>query len=113
MRTLCHDAIDRTRGADARIENGVAALYTDLSNTVAQWKQRDLRVVYNGLTLKDALTAAYESEDRACVAAAAGDSNAANPLDPYMHKTPETDVQRWIAQIVEPASFAEMRPVGH
>ena len=113
MRALCHDAIDGTRGADASIQNGVATLYNDLSNTVAQWKQRDLRVVYNGLTLKDALTAAYEAQDRACVAAAAGGSNGANPLDPYLHKSPETDVQRLITQIVEPASFAEMRPVGH
>jgi hypothetical protein len=110
MRELCHDAIDRTRGTDGHIEEGVATLYTDLSKTVAQRMQGDLRVVYNGVTLKDALTDAYSAQDQACVTAA---GSGTSPLDRYMHQSPETDVQRLIAQIVEPDSFSQMRPVGH
>jgi hypothetical protein len=110
MRELCHDAIDRTRGADGHIEEGVATLYTELSKTVAQRMQGDLRVVYNGLTLKDALTEAYNAQNQACMTAS---SFGISPLNRYMHQSPETDVQRLIAQIVEPASFSQMRPVGH
>jgi hypothetical protein len=110
MRELCHDAIDHTRGADGRIEEGVATLYADLSKTVTQRMQGDLRVVYNGVTLKDALTDAYSAQDQACVTAA---GSGTSPLDRYMHQSPETDVQWLIAQIVEPDSFSQMRPVGH
>lgn len=105
MRTLCHDAAS---GADDRVQQGVATLYTDLSQTVAAWRQKDLRVVYNGMTLKDALTDAYASEERACGAT----STAGSPLDRYLHRSPNTDVQRLIADIVPPASFDEMKPVG-
>ena len=112
MRALCQDAIGRTRGADERVEQGVAALYADLSQTVAAWRQRDLRVVYNGMTLKDALTDAYAAQDHACVVASAA-SSGASPLDRFMHRSPDTDVQSLIAGIVPPASFDEMQPVGH
>lgn len=112
MRTLCQDAIGRTRGADERVEHGVAALYADLSQTVAAWRQRDLRVVYNGMTLKDALTDAYAAQDRACVAAGAA-SSGPSPLDRFMHRSPDTDVPSLIAGIVPPASFDAMQPVGH
>ena len=113
MRALCHDAVDRTSGADARLEQGVATLYADLSQTVAAWKERDLRVVYNGLTLKDALAHAYAAQDRACVVASAANKDGTSPLDRFMHRSPDTDVQGLIAEIVPPASFAEMQPVGH
>ncbi|MGN6517357.1 MAG: hypothetical protein ACTHLR_16135 [Rhizomicrobium sp.] len=110
MNALCQDAIGDARGSDARIEAGIASLYSDLSRTITAWKGRDLRVVYNDLTLKDALTDAYAAQDRAC--AASVDKAGASPLDRYMHRSPQTDVQRLIAEIVEPESFAEMKPVG-
>jgi len=110
MNALCRDAIGGTRGSDARIESGVASLYADLSQTIDAWKERDLRVVYNGSTLRDALTDAYVSQNRACAKSAG--SVVTSPLDQYMHRSPETDVQRLIAEIVEPASFAQMKPVG-
>lgn len=110
MTALCRDAIGNARGSDARIQSGVTSLYTDLSRTIAAWKDRDLRVVYNGLTLKDALTNAYAAQDRACAASA--EKTGTSPLDRYMHRSPETDVQRLIADIVEPESFAQMKPVG-
>lgn len=110
MNALCQDAIGRTRGYAARIETGVASLYSDLSQTITVWKGRDLRVVYNGPTLKDALLDAYAAQNRACAASA--EKTATSPLDRYMHRSPETDVQRLIAEIVEPESFAKMKPVG-
>lgn len=110
MNALCADAIGKTRGSDARIEAGIASLYTDLSRTITAWKGRDLRVVYNELTLKDALMDAYAAQNRACAASA--DKTGTNPLDRYMHRSPETDVQRLIADIVAPESFTEMKPVG-
>jgi hypothetical protein len=113
MRTLCRDAADRSRDADERVEQGVATLYADLSQTVAAWQQKDLRVVYNGLTLKDALTDAYTAQDRACAVANAANKDGASPLDRFMHRSPQTDVQGLIAGIVEPASFSRMQPVGN
>lgn len=110
MRTLCRDAAS---GADDRVQQGVATLYADLSQTVAAWQQKDLRVVYNGMTLKEALTDAYAAQDRACIATSTASKNGSSPLDRYMHQSPNTDVQRLIADIVPPASFDEMKPVGH
>ncbi len=109
MKSLCHDAIDRPRGADENIEKGIATLYADLSEAAAQRMQGDLRVVYNGLTLRDALAEAYDDQNHACMTAA---GSGTSPLDQFMHQSPETDVQMLIAQIVEPASLAQMRPVG-
>jgi hypothetical protein len=108
MRALCHDAVDHASGADERVEQGVTALYMDLYQTAAAWRQRDLRVVYNGTSLQDALADAYAEQNRACAATGKGPS----PLDRFMRR-PETDVPRLIASIVEPASFSQMQPVGH
>lgn len=113
MRALCHDATDKTRGADAHVEKGLATLYADLSQMVAAWKQHDLRVVYHGLSLKDALAETYAAQDHACAAVGSGDKDGISPLNRFMHRSPENDIQRLIAQIVEPTSFAEMQPVGH
>lgn len=110
MNALCQDAIGRARGSDARIESGIASLYSDLSRTITDWKGRDLRIVYNKLTLKDALLDAYAAQNQACAASA--DKTGTSPLDWYMHRSPETDVQRLIAEIVEPESFTQMKPVG-
>lgn len=113
MRSLCRDAIDQTKGADERVEQGVATLYADLSQTVAAWQQRDHRVVYDGLTLQDSLTDAYAAESRACIAANPNTKDGTSPLDRFMRQSPQTDVPRLIADIVTPASFAQMQPVGH
>ena len=111
MNALCNDAIGNARGSDARIEAGIASLYTDLFRAITGWKGRDLRVVYNALTLKDALMDAYAAQNRACAASA--DKTETSPLDRFMHRSPKTDVQKLIAEIVEPESFAQMKPVGH
>lgn len=113
MRALCHDANDRTDRADKRVQQGVAALYADLSQTVAAWQQKDHRVVYDGVSLQDALTAAYAAQDRACVVADPESKDGTISLDRFMRQSPQTDVLRLITDIVTPASFAEMQPVGH
>jgi hypothetical protein len=110
MNALCQDAIGKARGSDARIEAGITTLYAYLSRTITAWEGRDLRVVYNELTLKDALMDAYAAQNRACAASA--DKTGTSPLERYMHRSPQTDVQRLIADIVEPESFAQMKPVG-
>lgn len=113
MRALCRDAAGKTQGADAHIVKDVATLYADLSQMVAAWERHDHRVVYHGLSLKDALAETYAAQDRACIASGSSDKEGTSPLDRVMRRSPETDVQRLIAQIVEPASFAEMQPVGY
>lgn len=115
MGTLCRDARDRTRESDARVKNGLAALYADLSKMAALWEQRDLRVVYHGSSLKETLAEAYAAQEHACIAAGAGDSRWTNknPLDRFVQRSPESDIQRLIAQIDESAPFAGMRPVGY
>ena len=113
MRALCRDASDRRGEADERVEQGVAKLYADLSQTVEAWQQRDHRVVYNGLTLQDSLMDTYAAENRACVAADPNNKDATSLLERFMRKSPKTDVLRLIAEIVTPASFSQMQPVGH
>jgi hypothetical protein len=53
---------------------------------------------------------AYAAQNRACAASA--EKAGTSPLERYMHRSPGTDVQRLIADIVEPESFAQMKPVG-
>ena len=115
MGTLCRDAKEGTRKSDARVERGFADLYADLSKASALWEQRDLRVVYHGSSLKQALADTYVAEEHACVLdnSGAGSRIAQSPPDQFLHRSPETDVQRLIAQIDESRPFAGMRPVGY
>src|SRR5262249_11884411 len=91
MGSLCRDARDGTREADARIKSGLAALYADLSKMAALWKQRDLRVVYHGNSLKQTLAETYAAQERACVIADSVDGRltAGSPLDQFMRRSPE------------------------
>lgn len=115
MGSLCRDAKDGTRDARARVKSGLATLYADLSKNAALWEQRDLRVVYHGISLKQTLAETYAAQEHACVVANSGDgaSTAGNPLDQFVRRSPETDVQRLIAQLNDSAPFAGMRPVGY
>jgi hypothetical protein len=108
--SLCREANDKSRDADARVEKGFVTLYTDLTNDIASWKQRDLRVVYHGSSLKDALAETYAAQQQACVASA--DARRTNPLDRFAQQPAAIYIQRLIAQTYEPATFAEMQPVG-
>lgn len=113
MGTLCRDAKAGTPEAAARVQSGFANLYNDLSRAATLWEQRDLRVVYHGSSLKQTLADTYVAEEHACVIDNAGGQVAANPLDQFVHRSPETDVPRLIAQIAETGPFVAMRPVGN
>jgi hypothetical protein len=112
MGSLCRDAKAGTPEADARVKSGFAGLYADLSKVSALWEQRDLRVVYHGSSLKKTLADTYAAEKQACVIDNPGGS-AQSLLDPFVRRSPETDVQKLIAQINESTPFAGMRPVGY
>jgi hypothetical protein len=115
MGTLCRDAKVGTRDSNARIKIGFANLYADLSKASALWEQHDLRVVYHGSSLKQALADAYVAEEQACVM----DNSRADPRvaqslpAQFIHRSPETDVQGLIAGINESRPFVGMRPVGY
>jgi len=112
---LCPDAKEGTPEADARVKSGLATLYADLSKNAALWKQRDLRVVYHGYSLKKTLAETYAAQEHACVITNSDDGRwtARSPLDQFVRRSPEIDVQRLISQIDESAPFAGMRPVGY
>jgi hypothetical protein len=111
MGSLCRDAKEGTREADARVKAGLANLHADLSKAASQWAARDLRVVYRGPSLKQSLAETYAAEERACVKSGDGARLAGSALDRF--ESPETDVSRLIAQIDDTSPFSGMRPVGY
>jgi len=115
MNSLCRDAKAGTKEADARIESGIANLYADLAKTSAQWAQHDLRVVFHGVSLKQALADTYVAAEYACVydPSSDGERTPGSPLDQFVRRSPETDVQRLIIQIDDSVPLSEMRPVGY
>lgn len=114
MDSLCHDAKLGTPEADARVQSGLSGLSADLSKDAAAWEARDLRVVYHGVSLKQTLADAYAAKEQACVAdASAGNAKPGHPLEPFVRRAPEADVQRVIARIADSTPFSGMRPVGY
>ena len=114
MGSICRDARDGTREADARVKSGLVTLYADLSKISDLWRQRDLRIVYHGSSLKETLAETYAAQERACVTAGAeGGRKAEDLLARFVHRSPETDVQGLILRIDDSAPFAGMRPVGY
>jgi hypothetical protein len=115
MGPLCLEAQAGTREADGRVRNGFAALYYDLAKISDLSRQRDLRVVYHGISLRKALAETYAAQEQACVPVdtGAGRRKAENPLAQFVRRSPEIDVQRLISQIDDSASFTGMQPVGY
>jgi hypothetical protein len=113
MGSLCQDAKAGTADADARVKAGLATLHADLAKATAQWAQRDLRVVYNGVSLKQSLAETYAAEEQACVEPAGGAQLATSAFDRFERASPETDVAMLIARIDDNTPFAGMRPVGY
>ena len=115
MGSLCRDAKVGTKEADARVQSGFASLYADLLKTSALWQQRDLRVVFHGGSLKRTLADIYAAEEHACTIDTSGSGGqiAQNPLDQFVHRSPDADLQRLFVQIDDSAPFAGMRPVGY
>ncbi len=106
MPALCSDAVADTRESRARVQTGLATLYADLAKNADLWKQRDLRVLYHGLSLKETLAQTYAAQANACVASDTGE----RPLDRFVRVY---DVPTLISRIDESAPFAGMRPVGY
>jgi hypothetical protein len=115
MRALCRDAKEGTPEAEARLKSGFANLYSDLSKTTALWEQRDLRVLYHGVSLKQDLADAYAAEEHACVIGNPGSDGhvAASSLDQFARRSPETDVPGLIAQIDDSPRYVGMQPLGN
>jgi hypothetical protein len=65
-----------TPSRDARIKTGFAQLYMDLQKMLFLWEQRDLRIAYEGISLKEDLQKMYAEEAAACTVAYT-DSNGA------------------------------------
>jgi hypothetical protein len=115
MDSLCSDAKAGTPEAEARLKSGLTNLYSDLSKTAALWEQRDLRVVYHGVSLKQDLANTYAAEAQACVIDNSGDDKqvAAISLDQFARRSPETDVPGLIAQIDDSPRYVQMQPLGN
>ena len=115
MDSLCRAAREGTPEAEARMKSGFANLYTDLSKAAALWEQRDLRVVYHGVSLKQNLADTYAAEEQACVTGNSADDKSADAslLDQFARRSPETDVAGLISQIDDSTRFVAMQPVGN
>jgi hypothetical protein len=113
--SLCHDAKNDSRASVAHLQSGFAALYRDLSATIALWEKRDLRIAYDGRSLKETLGEIYSAEAQACRMSYADDEGRpmAASLDQIAGSAPETDVRTLISRINDSAPFAGMRPVGY
>ena len=113
MGSLCRDAREGTPEAEARVKAGFTSLYADLSKAAAQWEQRDLRLVYHGVSLKETLADTYAAGEQACVLGAGDKQVAAISLDQLARRSPETDVPTLISQIDDSPRAIGMQPVGN
>ncbi len=55
-----------TPSRDARLKTAFAQFYIDLQKMIFFWEQRDPRIVYDGISLKDDLNKMYAEETAAC-----------------------------------------------
>jgi len=86
----------------------------DLEADIALWQKRDLRVVYDGRSLKESLWNIYSEGVQACEMSLADTGGAMfTSLDQIGARVPATDVRGLIASMSETAPFAGMRPVGY
>jgi hypothetical protein len=113
MGSICKDAMDGSRDARNRVRSGLTALYTDLSQNLELWKQRDLRVAYHGISFKQTLANTYADQEQACITTASTAGETKNPIAWFVRRWPGTDVPTLIARIDDTATFAGMRPVGY
>jgi hypothetical protein len=102
------DSMARGRGA-------MADLRRDLSEMIGLWQKRDLRIVYDGRSLKQTLGEIYADSAKSCTI-----NNANNQgrtvfasFDQIGARDPATDVWGLIAGMSDSAPFSGMRPVGY
>ncbi len=113
--SLCNDARDARPESLAHMQGTLAGLRRDLSEMIALWEKRDLRIVYDGRSLKETLGGIYADGVRACTMDIADGQGRAilTSLDQVATRSPETDVRALIASMSDRAPFAGMRPVGY
>lgn len=114
MVSICHDAQEETPASLLHAQNMLATLRHDLSAMIALWEKRDLRVVYDGRSLKETLGTIYSDGVHACIMRDAGQERATlTSLDQIAGHSPATDVGGLIAGMSDTAPFSGMRPVGY
>lgn len=113
--SLCDQAKDARSDAMPRAQRTLATLHRDLADDIALWEKRDLRVVYDGRSLKETLWQIYAEGVQACRMSLADNQGRAvfTSLDQIAIRNPDTDVRGLIAGMSDTAPFAGMRPVGY
>ena len=112
--SVCEDARDVRPGAMARTQSALAKLRDDLTADIALWEKRDLRVVYDGRSLKETLWDIYSGGVQACrMSLAEKDGPVFTSLDQIASRAPATDVRGLITSMSDAAPFSGMRPVGY
>ena len=112
--SVCRDARDARPGAMARTQSTLAKLRDDIEADVALWEKRDLRVVYDGRSLKETLGQIYNEGVQACAMSLADAGGAVfTSLDQIASHAPATDVRGLITSMSDAAPFSGMRPVGY
>jgi hypothetical protein len=109
--SLCRESNGGTQTTTARL----VSLHRDLSEMIGLWTKRDLRIAYDGRSLKETLADIYATETQDCSLTYVDDEGRTTvvSLDQFAASAPETDVRRLIARIPDSAPFAGMRPVGY
>jgi len=113
--SLCQEANEGTKASLARAQSRFVTLYRDLSDMIALWEKRDLRIAYDGRSLKETLGEIYAAQAQACSMRYADNQGRimVAGLDQIAGRAPETDVRSLIAGMDDLAPFAGMRPVGY
>ncbi|MDE2476594.1 MAG: hypothetical protein KGO48_16190 [Alphaproteobacteria bacterium] len=114
MVSICRDAREQTPESMIHAQNTLATLRHDLSDMISLWEKRDLRIVYDGRSLKETLWTVYSDGVQACSMRNAGQGQATlTSLDQFATRSPTTDIRSLISDMSDIAPFAGMRPVGH
>ncbi|HEX5280544.1 MAG TPA: hypothetical protein VFW28_10745 [Micropepsaceae bacterium] len=114
MVSICHDAREQTASALVHAQSTLSTLRHDLSEMIALWEKRDLRIVYDGRSLKETLWSIYSDGVQACTMRNPGQGQALlTSLDQFAARSPSTDIRGLITDMSETAPFAGMRPVGY
>ncbi len=114
MVSICHDARDQTATALVHAQNTLSTLRHDLAEMIALWEKRDLRIVYDGRSLKETLWSIYSDGVQACTMRNAEQGQAMlTSLDQFATRSPATDVRGLISGMDDTAPFSGMRPVGY
>ena len=114
MVSICHDAQEQTPESMVHAQNTLANLRHDLSDMISLWEKRDLRIVYDGRSLKETLWTIYSDGVQACAMRYAGQGQPVlTSLDQFATRSPATDIRALIWGMNDMAPFAGMRPIGY